>query len=461
MLLFKIYIVLMLSLLSNLSEAKIPNAMSGETNNNRKSKVLLPRIIESSSYPSKQEDRMIGISAAAAVAAATKSSNSAAQLKTSETLRGVLCVIGGALCHLALGTLYCWANFMSYSPEKLRFFDGKAHPGKTADAMLVIPLTMMAQALALPFGPTIVSKIGASRTLLLGSWIMALSVYLASFAQSLSVFLAFYSFVFGAGIGIAYTAPMLAGYKWLPQSKGLVSGGVLAGFGMGGFFFNLIGTKLVNPKGLNPVAGKFPGEVYAGFGPMLRKLAIIYAALTLVGSLLVTEPKPTTVATKQTSSPSSKAIKASAGPEGVEVKEALKSNQFYLLWLMILSSASAGLNVASAYKQFAGVSPALAGDSFQALVGGLGALFNGCGRLFWGGLSDKIGFKNSFVILTVVQTALQFLYPYSGSSKVNMNELYFVIIVIIHGIFFLSFSYSLFSLRQRVPLISCWLVPLH
>lgn len=400
-------LILMISLLSSLTEGKLSAV---EHNNNRKNKIfsnkVSPRISTQNSLSTKQQNHLIEVSAA--------STNSVVN-KKAETLRGVLCVVGGALCHLALGTLYCWANFMSYSPEKLRFFDGKSHPGKTADAMLVIPLTMMAQAIALPFGPTIVSKIGASRTLLLGCWIMALSVYLASYAQSLSVFLALYSFVFGAGIGIAYTAPMLAGYKWLPQSKGLVSGGVLAGFGMGGFFFNLIGTKLVNPKGLNPVAGKFPSEVYAGFGPMLRKLAVIYAALTLVGSLLVTEPKPTPVVKSTTSS---KGAKVAAGPDGVEVTEALKSNQFYLLWLMILSSASAGLNVASAYKQFAGVSPVLAGDSFQALVGGLGALFNGCGRLFWGGLSDKIGFKNSFVILTVVQTALQFLYPYSGASKV-------------------------------------------
>lgn len=398
----------MLSLLSNVSEAKISGISQYSGDNNRKGKAfkVSPRTFDG---PIKR-DHVIEVSAAASTRVATKAAD-----KSNDTLRGVLCVVGGALCHLALGTLYCWANFMSYSPEKLRFFDGKAHPGKTADAMLVIPLTMMAQALALPFGPTVVNKIGASRTLLLGSWIMALSVYLASYAKSLSVFLAFYAFVFGTGIGIAYTAPMLAGYKWLPQSKGLVSGGVLAGFGMGGFFFNLIGTKLVNPKGLNPVAGKFPDEVYAGFGSMLRKLSVIYAVLTLVGSLLVTEPKPVP-AIKH--SASSKAIKASAGPDGVEVSDALKSNQFYLLWFMILSSASAGLNVASAYKQFAGVSPALTGDSFQALVGGLGALFNGCGRLFWGGLSDKIGFKNSFVILTVVQTALQFLYPYSGSAKV-------------------------------------------
>jgi nitrate/nitrite transporter NarK len=86
---------------------------------------------------------------------------------------------------------------------------------------------------------------------------------------------------------------------------------------------------------------------------------------------------------------------------------------------MIIASASAGLNVAAMYKQFASISPALKGDSYQSLVGAVGALFNAMGRLFWGALSDKIGFKNSFMILTVAQAAVQFLYPYSAVSKVS------------------------------------------
>lgn len=31
---------------------------------------------------------------------------------------GVLGVLGGALCHLVLGTTYCWGNFVPYVPEK-------------------------------------------------------------------------------------------------------------------------------------------------------------------------------------------------------------------------------------------------------------------------------------------------------------------------------------------------------
>ena len=86
---------------------------------------------------------------------------------------------------------------------------------------------------------------------------------------------------------------------------------------------------------------------------------------------------------------------------------------------MIFSSASAGLNVASMYKQFASGAPELKGDAFQSLVGGMGALFNGGGRLFWGSLSDKLGFKNSFTVLTIAQAVVQLLYPFSAKSKVK------------------------------------------
>lgn len=142
----------------------------------------------------------------------------------------------------------------------------------------------------MPFGPSLVKAIGASRTLLLGSWLTAAAVYLASYQKTLSSFILFYSLLFGAGAGLAYTAPMAAGWKWMPNSKGLVSGGVLAGFGAGGFLFSLIGSGHVNPDGLNPIDGSFPPAVYARFPSMLRKLALMYAVLSFVGSLFLSEP---------------------------------------------------------------------------------------------------------------------------------------------------------------------------
>jgi MFS family permease len=432
---------------------------------------------------------------------------------------GPACILGGALAHLTLGTLYCWGNFLSYAPANLRFFDGLEHPGQQPDALYVIPFTIIAQAIALPVGPYLTKAIGSSRTLLLGSWITAAAVYLASYQTTLSSFMLFYALMFGLGAGLAYTAPMGAGWKWMPASKGLVSGGILAGFGSGGFLFSMIGSRHVNPTGANLVGGKFPPSVYARFPTMLRKLALMYAAISFVGSLLITEPT-TLQAAVQVLTPNmipsagdlerklnthiqcfsrllspadinvltafregplsrlppeaqlvlrrvlntipelvdklpppaqkfltevvklpcltSRQCRAQAAahnsaahgaptatglysPRGLTVGQALGTKQFWLMWTLIITCATAGLNTAAVYKQFAATSQALTGDEFQALVGGIGALFNGFGRIFWGTVSDRLGFKLSFTVLSVLQAVSMLTYTASTQSKVKTN----------------------------------------
>jgi OFA family oxalate/formate antiporter-like MFS transporter len=331
----------------------------------------------------------------------------------SANIYGPLAIAGGAIAHLCMGSFYCWGNFLSYAPNYIKFYDGVGAKGASPDALIMLPATLVAMCFTMPLGPKLSLKFGAGRTMLLGSWIMSLGVFLASYAQSLSQFIAAYALMFGFGVGIGYTAPMGAAWKWLPAQKGMVSGVILTGFGAGGFVFNMIGTKLFNPKGLNPVDGSFPEEVYSGFPLVLRKLAIIYAVVTFLAHLLVTEPK------KVAAAPADKNGKEVIVVDvpGLGVLEALKTPQYWIVWLMVVTCASAGLNVASVYKQFAAGSETLTGDGYQAMVGGIGALFNGVGRLFWGLLSDKIGFKTSFIILSVVQSALHFVYPYSTYSK--------------------------------------------
>ena len=58
-------------------------------------------------------------------------------------MRGVSCIIGGALAHLAFGSFYCWGNFLSYSPQHLRFFDGEYRPGVPPDALIVRSLCLL------------------------------------------------------------------------------------------------------------------------------------------------------------------------------------------------------------------------------------------------------------------------------------------------------------------------------
>lgn len=332
-------------------------------------------------------------------------------------------IFGGMISHLIFGTLYCWGNFLSYAPPTMRFFDGVDRKG-SPDALYVFPLTLVAQCFAMPLGTILANQLGPRQTMLLGCSIVVAGVFLASYATTLATFIFFYSIVFGTGVGLGYTSAMIAGWKWMPKSKGLVSGSILTGFGAGGFIFNYIGTSLANPNNLNPINGKFPVEVYQNFPKMLRTLACMYMGMALIGSIFITEPQIALSSSPSFSpDPESKKnkIETSSEPQGLSVAEALKTPQFWLMWFMIATSASAGLNVASVYKQFAAVSPALAGDTFQSLVGGLGALFNGLGRIFWGSLSDKIGFKQSFAILTLIQALIHAYYPAAANSKMTFT----------------------------------------
>ena len=149
---------------------------------------------------------------------------------------------------------------------------------------------------------------------------------------------------------------MAAGWKFKPNNKGLVSGGILAGFGSGGFLFSLMGSKIVNPAGVNAVKGVFPPEVYARFPTMLRSLAVVYAIFSIVGSLMITNPIPLEPLKNQPAQSS----QATELP-GLTVAESLKTPQFWLMWSMIIASATAGLNTAAVYKLFASTAPALTG----------------------------------------------------------------------------------------------------
>jgi len=393
-----------------------------------------------------------------------------------ESWKGVLCIVGGALAHLTLGTLYCWGNFLSYAPDYLRFFDGHTHPGVPPDALYVIPFTIVAQAIAMPFGPLLTKAVGASRALMIGCVIAAASVYTASFQKSLASFILFYSIFFGAGAGIAYTAPMAAGWKWMPNSKGLVSGGILAGFGSGGFIFSLIGSRYANPSEANLVNGRFPDAVYANFPGMLRRLSSIYLVVAIVGCLLVSEPPAAPVqavlgTVSAVSSTGSVSNPSSLG--GLTLSESLKTRYVPRSLPATIKSGCSSHTLHACSEQSVLVAVvhdhllrhrgSQHGFGLQAVrrdlicprrrsIPGSGrrhwryrgcyrttrwhcitscssiaycpllyltALFNGCGRLFWGSVSDKIGFKNSFTILTLLQATSMFTYKYSVTSKVR------------------------------------------
>lgn len=354
-------------------------------------------------------------------------------------IQGYVSVAGGVMAHLVLGTLYCWGNFVTYAPSGLQFFDGlgpEHHIGQTADAIRVMPATMLSMCAGMPLGARFMKKYGPKATSFLGCSLMVAGVALSSMQTRLAAFMLCYSLLAGIGIGFAYSAPMVAGWSWFPDQKGLVNGLVLIGFGAGAFLFNMVGTRLINPGGF---PAPFPASVSAAWPTMLQTLAVIYAVTALTGSLLIqAKPaEPTTVATDKKKR-AAKPAKAVAAPLATTFSEAIRSKTFWLLWLMILCTATPSLNVANMYKKFAIDSPALQSDMYQSTVGGLAALFNGVGRLFWATLVDKFGFKRPYRVLTMLEVGLMLGMPFAAASR----SLFAVVVCLIF--FCLGGNFSMF-----------------
>lgn len=93
-------------------------------------------------------------------------------------------------------------------------------------------------------GGFVESLMGPQFTITCGGFFCVFGTLFNSWSTSLGGWL-FGSLLFGAGVGIAYTAPFSCAMRWLPKSRGLPTGCIIAGFGGGAFVFGLIGNFLL------------------------------------------------------------------------------------------------------------------------------------------------------------------------------------------------------------------------
>ena len=85
----------------------------------------------------------------------------------------------------------------------------------------------------------------------MGATISLTGVYASSYTKSVGPYLAFYCLMNGLGCGMCYMVPLICGWEWFPDKRGLVTGTTLGGYGFGSFIFSQVSTHLVNPDNKN------------------------------------------------------------------------------------------------------------------------------------------------------------------------------------------------------------------
>ncbi len=207
----------------------------------------------------------------------------------------------------------------------------------------------------------------------------------------------------GVGLGLGYISPVSTLIKWFPDRRGMATGMAIMGFGGGA----LIGSPLAN---LLMLHFKTPTDV--GVWQTMTVIGIIYIIAMLAGAFGYRVPAHDWLPAGWVPSEHRSKLVTSGN---VDLKDAHKTPQFWLIWAVLFLNVSAGIGVLSMASPmlqeiFAGSLIGHPDIGFSALDAGqkaavatiaagfvgLLSLFNIGGRFFWASLSDKIGRKATY-----------------------------------------------------------------
>jgi hypothetical protein len=203
----------------------------------------------------------------------------------------------------------------------------------------------------------------------------------------------------------------------------MATGMAIMGFGGAAFIASPLSVWLM---------GLFSTSTHVGVAETFIVLGVVYFIFMMVGAFLVRLPAPGWkpegyVAPTQ----ASKLITTS----DVYVYDALKTPQFWCIWIVLCINVTAGIGVigqasAMAQEMFPGKITAVAAAGFVGLM----SLFNMAGRFFWASTSDYIGRKNTYFVFMVLGFLMYCTVPYSGSiGSVVGFVLAFLVIISMYG----------------------------
>lgn len=240
-------------------------------------------------------------------------------------------------------------------------------------------------------------------------------------------------FIGGIGLGLGYISPVSTLIKWFPDRRGMATGMAIMGFGGGA----MIGAPLANL-----LMGVFKSPESVGVWQTFLVMAAIYFCFMICGAFGYRVPPTGWRPDGWVPPATSKASMITT--RHVHLRDAHKTKQFWLIWLVLCLNVSAGIGVigmASPMLQeiFGGrliglpelTFNDLSGDQKAAIAAiaagfaGLLSLFNIGGRFFWASLSDKIGRKNTYYTFFILGIVLYALAPTAAAIG---NQVLFVAI---------------------------------
>ena len=328
--------------------------------------------------------------------------------------------------HLCIGQAYAFSVFNGPLSRLIGIKESTPEDWKLTSLGWIFSLAIVFLGLSAAVGGKWLEKVGPRSTMLVaaccfggGFWVSAIGVHLH---QIWLLYLG-YGVLGGIGLGLGYVSPVSTLIKWFPDRRGMATGMAIMGFGGGAMIGAPLSVMLMD---------YFKTADSMGVMETFLVMGCLYFISMTIGALSIRLPPENWQPKNFKFTPVSKKMITT---QHVHIDQALKTPQFYLLWLVLCLNVTAGIGVlgqASVMIQevFKGSVTPAAAAGFVGLL----SLFNMGGRFIWSTASDYLGRKNTYFVFFVLGAILYALVPIMGHlGSVSLFVLLYALIMSMYG----------------------------
>ena len=367
--------------------------------------------------------------------------------------------------HLCIGSVYAWSLFNPALVKRIGVVTSAADDWTLKQVVWVFTVAIVFLGLSAALAGKWLEKVGPRMV-----GVVATACWAGGFViggagivtgQLWLLYLG-YGVIGGCGLGLGYVSPVSTLIRWFPDRRGMATGIAIMGFGGGamlaqpmidGFvrfhyeaptyvgaiadvelltdggrrYVELDQVRrevvIVGPNDVGAMIEPGPEGVYlvgtgsVGVAETFFTLAAIYFAVMLTAAFLYRVPPPGWQPAGWTPPPEDDGHGRMITRHHVDIDEALKTPQFYQLWIVLCFNVTAGIGVLAVAKTmmteiFGTTLPGIVDLKFAATYVLMISLFNMLGRFGWASASDYLGRKLTYTIFFGAGIVLYCSIPY-------------------------------------------------
>lgn len=308
--------------------------------------------------------------------------------------------------HISIGSVYAWSVFTKPLEQQMGW--------GLKQISLTFSLAILFLGLSAAFLGHFVEKFGPRAAGTLSALFFGAGMAGAGFAiqlESILLLYLFYGMIAGIGLGVGYITPVSTLVKWFPDRRGLATGLAIMGFG----FASLVSSPIMNAL----------IETY-GISNTFYILGAVYFVIIFCSAQYLAPPK-VGWAPKELEAGAQKSgtAKFKADLRQLTANEAVRTRQFWALWVMLFINITCGIAILSVASPMAQELAGMTAAGAATMVGIMG-LFNGGGRIVWAAISDYIGRPNVYTLFFAFQIVAFFMLP-----NITVSILFSIIVYMI------------------------------